>query len=126
MIIQVFEDASAAEAAFYSAFAEVDIEVMDRVWARRVEVLCVHPGGSLLRGRPAVMQSWMEIFSGTQPPRVEYRLLGRFGRNAEAPNRVLATNVYTREEGSWRMVEHHASLPLVERSGGRRDERQLH
>lgn len=139
----LYENASAVEAAFYSAFASVDIEVMDQVWARRVEPLCVHPGGDLLRGRIAVMESWMEIFSGTAPPRIEHRLLGHYtsgdlavhlveeliqpsGRTAEAPNRVLATNVYTREEGSWRLVEHHASLPLVEQRRGRRDERQLH
>jgi hypothetical protein len=138
-----YADPTAAETAFYAAFAAIDFELMDQVWASGLEPLCVHPGGGLLQGRQAIMQSWMEIFSGAEPPRIEHRLIGRFEsgdiavhlveeliqpkrRANRPPNRVLATNIYVREAGSWRMVEHHASLPLVERDSTDTDNRQLH
>lgn len=125
-----FESPAAAEAAFYGAFAATDAKTMDSVWGRAGPVVCVHPGGSLLAGRHAVMQSWLEIFSGAQSPGVEYRLLESFNegglavhlveerirssaKSREEPTRVLATNTYRQEGGGWRIVAHHASLPLM-------------
>jgi len=140
---QGFATPAAAEAAFYAAFAAVDREAMDAVWAQGDHALCIHPGGGLRRGRQAVMQSWMEIFSGASPPSIQHRLIASFetqgltvhlveelirphGAPAEAATRVLATNVFIREGGSWRLVGHHASLPLVPPRGGGPDERRLH
>jgi len=138
-----FDDPEAAEAAFYAAFKTLDHSLMERVWSSQVEPLCVHPGGGLLQGRDAVIQSWMEIFSGAEPPRIEHKPIRRFesgdlavhlveeliqpnSRSTGPPNRVLATNIYVRESGAWRMAEHHASLPLVDRSGSGGSGRQLH
>lgn len=140
---QGFATPAAAEAAFYAAFAAVDREAMEAVWAPGEHTLCIHPGGGLRRGRQAVIQSWMEIFSGTSPPSIQHRLIASFetrglavrlveelirphGAPPEAATRVLATNVFIREGGSWRIVEHHASLPLVPPRGGDEDERRLH
>ncbi len=47
---------------------------------------------------------------------VEERIRPR-GEPASAATRVLATNLYQRERGSWRLVAHHASLPLVKARG---------
>src|SRR4051812_50118399 len=65
------EEALAANAAFYSAFAASDAERMDGIWARKAQVACVHPGWEVLSGRDAVMESWRRMFEtggGAPPP----------------------------------------------------------
>lgn len=121
--------AEAAEAAFYAAFSAMDLEAMAGVWDEGDDTLCIHPGGGLLRGLAAVLQSWREIFSGARPPTVEVQpvttlvggdvavhvrteLIRPNGQPAEKASRVLAINVFRRREGSWRLVTHQASLPL--------------
>ena len=138
-----FSSPEAVEAAFYEAFSKVDLELMAVVWSDGNRALCIHPGRGLHRGKAAVMQSWMEIFSGSAPPSIEYRFIEGFaagnlavrlveekirpqGRPPEAASRVLATNVYLRDSISWRLVEHHASLPLIGRETVSDHERQLH
>jgi len=133
MTNRVFATPESAEAAFYEAFSKIDPDLMTAVWADSDTALCIHPGGGLLRGKSAIMRSWREIFAGSEPPRIEHRFIEGFATDflvvrlveehirprdkpREAANRVLATNVYSRDSGSWRMVEHHASLPLVDRS----------
>lgn len=127
-----FESPAAAEASFYGAFAAADGDAMARVWGRTGPILCVHPGGSLLLGRDAVLQSWSEIFSGTRSPAIEHQLIEAFTDadlavhlveerirpskgSRDEPTRVIATNTYRREPGGWRLVAHHGSLPLVPR-----------
>jgi uncharacterized protein (TIGR02246 family) len=119
----------AAQDAFYAAFAATDLAAMAEVWGEETESLCIHPGGGPLKGKAAVMESWVEIFSAAQPPSVEVEpltgmtsgdlavrvlveLIRPNGRPAEAASRVLATNVFQRRDGSWRLIEHHASLSL--------------
>ncbi len=138
----VFAHPEAAEEAFYGAFAALDLAGMGAVWAQDQRPFCVHPGGDLLEGRRAILESWREIFSGSEPPIIEHTLLGSFqsgelaihlveetiqprGSGGQA-NRVLATNVYVREADCWRMAEHHASLPLVARRDSGREDGLLH
>lgn len=136
-----FATPDAAEEAFYAAFAATDLAAMAEVWGEDPESLCIHPGGGLLRGTAAIMQSWTEIFAGAQPPSIEVEpvaslrsgelavrvlveLIRPNGRPTEAASRVLATNVFRFRDGSWRLVEHHASLPLrVGRPPGEPDHR---
>lgn len=125
-----FTDAAAAERAFYEAFAACDLKGMGEVWANQQETVCIHPGGAPLRGKAAILGRWREILGGTSPPSIRHRELQRFANGAlsvhlveeliVAPDgmprdgtRVLATNVYGYLGDSWRMLEHHASLPLV-------------
>jgi hypothetical protein len=132
-----------AEAAFYAAFATIDLAAMGAVWLDSPEILCVHPGGGLLRGPAEVMQSWAEILTGVTPPSIEIRLIQRLSANdqeihvveeliraggdaAAAPNRVIATNVYQRGPDGWRMLLHHASLPLMIKRREPESGRQLH
>lgn len=124
-----FTDPAAAEAAFYAAFKALDNEQMGQVWLQSADVSCIHPGGALLHGADAVLASWAEIFHNSQPPLIAHRVIqasadhhlavhtveekvssGSRGRQAL----ILATNVYRYIDGSWRMLAHHASLPLVE------------
>jgi ketosteroid isomerase-like protein len=124
-----FATPEAAQEAFYAAFAATDFAAMAKVWRDDPDTLCIHPGGGLLKGTTAVMQSWMEIFSAAQPPtidiepvtgmtsgdlavRVLVELIRPNGQLSESATRVLATNVFRFMDGSWLLVEHHASLPL--------------
>jgi len=126
-----YADAAAAEAAFYEAFGRLDLEQMNSVWATSDDISCVHPGGGLLQGNTAVMASWAGIFRGSETPQVSHRVLQVSGdeqiaihlveEQVSSPeaNRqatIIATNVYRLLDGEWRMMLHHASLPLVERT----------
>lgn len=138
-----FDTPEATEAAFYQAIAGIDLDLMTRVWSDGGHALCIHPGSGLLRGKPAVIQSWRDIFSNSNPPVIEYRYIDGYGtgdirvrlveerirpRNTppDAANRVLATNIFLREGRSWRMAVHHASLPLVDRTEEPAPEHRLH
>jgi hypothetical protein len=138
-----FQTSAAAEAAFYDAFMHLDLGRMSAVWLEGAKPVCIHPGGPLLRGKDAVLRSWAEIFSGAEPPVVEHRLVDRFEadglvvhlveehiRARSAPpgrvNRVIATNIYVNAGGAWYMAEHHASLPLVDKTAEDPAPRSLH
>jgi len=129
-----FNSAEEAESAFYHAFETLDLELMERVWGPTDEIACVHPGGDLLQGQVAVMQSWREIFTSAARPSITFRLVRaqeeggtavhlveemiRPGgpRDAKA-SRVLASNVYHQGPDGWHLRQHHASLPLMRRRG---------
>ena len=115
------EEALAANAAFYAAFAASDAERMDAVWARRAPVACVHPGWEVLVGRDPVMESWRRMFEtgGAPPILCEKAVAHLLGPAAfvtcfeRVPGAVLvATNLFVREEGKFRMV-HHQAGPLT-------------
>jgi len=110
-----------ANDAFYAAFAAREPEVMDRLWAKRAPVACVHPGWSPLRGRDEVVASWHGILSGGGAPpiscsRATAHLLGDAAYVIcieHVPGGLLvATNTFVREDGEWRLVHHHAG-PLM-------------
>ena len=64
------DDILAANAAYYEAFASADAEKMSRIWADQ-DVTCVHPGWPALVGRPAILQSYRNIFGNPNQERVE-------------------------------------------------------
>jgi hypothetical protein len=117
------------EAAFYAAFRSLDAAGMQNLWSSSTQIFCVHPGGALLTGSEAVFGSWLQIFAAADPPQLEYRLLHSWQGEELAvhlveeriqPSRgktggsalVVATNVYAAVRGDWRMLSHHASLPM--------------
>ena len=113
--------------AFYRAFASLDFPAMDALWAQRLPVACLHPGWTLLRGREAVMRSWRELLTGTQPPSIHPRnehvhLLGDTVLvlcEEVLPGTVCAaSNLFAREDGAWRLVHHQAGplAPAAERA----------
>ncbi|MGD9762088.1 MAG: nuclear transport factor 2 family protein [Candidatus Binatia bacterium] len=107
----------AANAAFYAAFAGRDADAMDALWAARAPVACIHPGWHILRGRDPVMASWLAILSGPASPaiRCANAVAHVLGDSAfvtcteHIPGALLvATNVFVREDGEWRMAHHQA------------------
>jgi ketosteroid isomerase-like protein len=108
----------AANAAFYAAFATKDADAMAALWARRAPVACIHPGWDALLGRDAVLASWRRILGGPGAPPITCAdaVAHVLGDSAFVVCRehipavdLIATNVFAREDGEWRMVHHHAS-----------------
>ena len=102
---------------FYRAFAGGDFVAMDRIWADHQVVLCIHPGWELLRGRDRVMASWRGILRRPMPVRARdeaAELLGEVGVvtcvEVLPQGELVATNVFVRELGRWRLLHHHAGF----------------
>jgi ketosteroid isomerase-like protein len=111
----------AANEAFYRAFAGKDFAAMDALWARDAPVACIHPLGELLTSRDDIMATWLGILHNPDQPRVvgaseQVTLVGDLGfvvgREFVAGSAIVATNIFVREEGVWRMAHHHSS-PMV-------------
>jgi ketosteroid isomerase-like protein len=114
-----------AEAAFYEALEAADIDAMMQVWADDEDIVCVHPGGARLAGYDKVRDSWAQIFSGGQRLKVMlsdqvyvqgmmvsvHSLQENIAVAGEPRTRhpVVATNIYLRTAGGWRLIAHHAS-----------------
>lgn len=112
----------AANLSFYAAFAERDVEAMDRIWSRSVPVSCIHPGWAALTGREAVLESWREILGNPEAPQVECHdeevvFAGTMAvvlcEEALPASTMAATNLFVREDGDWRLVHHQASPVFV-------------
>lgn len=110
----------AANAAFYAAFNQRDMSAMERIWAVRLPVICIHPGWDVLLGREAILESWRSILGNPQQPRIvtggaSVAFVGDMAfvvcRELVGGSRLLATNVFALEDGSWRLV-HHQSGPV--------------
>ncbi len=111
---------------FYQAFEQLNIKLMDQVWAQDERVQCIHPGWERLTGWRAVRDSWVRIFNHTLSMKftvTELHLTVHGGvawivctENIETEmdetiqkSRVVATNVFEYREGRWVMVHHHGS-----------------
>lgn len=96
---------------------------MKTVWADR-DIACIHPGSEILLGPEQVLESWSQILAAQGPVNLRVELLYRlaqehqvihvvrehFGDPTHDHTRpVIATNIYRREQDSWRMHMHHAS-----------------
>ena len=103
---------------------------MEAVWAHGEHVACVHPGWPRLSGWSAVRDSWEAIFRNTREMRftitdVQVELRGDLAwvlctenilseaRGNLSVTAILATNVFERHGGDWRIVHHHASHILA-------------
>lgn len=106
-----------ANVRFYDAFAKRDIDAMEALWARALPVACIHPGWSALKGRARVLASFRGILGSEASPQIvpseasaflygEVAFVVSYENIAEG--RLLATNVFAREDGEWRMVHHQA------------------
>jgi len=111
-----------AHEAFYVAFNGRDYEAMKALWARAAPLSCIHPGGGTIFDREAVMASWKGILGNdSQAPIValgpRVRLFGDYAVvvcfEVVAGDNLIATNVFVREDGGWKMV-HHQSGPTAE------------
>jgi len=119
-----------ANAHFYRAFENLDLTEMDLIWAHTDSVRCIHPGWGMLSGWEAVRQSWEALFKDSREMRfslsdVTARVDGNLAwvtctenilseaRGTVSVTSVLATNVFERQAGDWRLVHHHASHILT-------------
>ena len=115
------ETVISANEAFYDAFAAADVAAMEAIWAHDADVTCLHPGWPKLEGREPVLQSWRGILAHPGRPQIEcvhpsaiihgdtaivlcYELMQSAC--------LLATNVFVREAGTWRLAHHHAGGPV--------------
>ena len=119
----------AANQAFYDAFDAGDLDALEALWAEGEGVACIHPGWPALHGREAVIGSWRTIFaSGGAPDSIRCAApvpfvsgdLGFVVCNEELDEGLLvATNVFRRQDGVWRLLHHQAGSapPPVTRPG---------
>lgn len=117
----VTKDVLAANQAFYKAFAARDMVGMDALWATGVPVACIHPGWNVLRGRELVIASWRSILGSENSPdvmcgNVSAHVLGESAfvicEEQVADDVLIATNVFVRERGGWKLA-HHQAAPIA-------------
>ncbi len=110
-----------ANEVFYDAFAAADVSAMEAIWARQLPITCLHPGWPRLEGREAVLNSWRGILAHPGRPHIEciQPSVAIHGDTAivicyemMASACLLATNVFVREDGAWRLAHHHAGGPV--------------
>lgn len=124
---------TAANAELYAAFEAGDVDRMEAVWDDADDVRCIHPGWPLLRGRARVLRSWSVIMANTvyiqffltgvetsvdgdlAVVTCEENILtavddadGDLGESAK----VVATNIFRRRPGGWRLWLRHGSPVL--------------
>ena len=113
-----------AEAAFYAAFIKRDVNAMMAVWAEDDGITCIHPIGTILKGREAIRESWESMFRNAPEMQIVINERSRSQNHGLAIHTVEehirvsnkppsapvhATNVYRLTETGWRLVLHHAS-----------------
>ena len=117
----VARDVLVANQAFYQAFAARDLEGMEALWATGVPVACIHPGWNVLRGRDLVLASWRSILGSDSSPDVmcgnaSAHVLGESAfvicEEQVAEDVLIATNVFVRERGGWKLA-HHQAAPIA-------------
>jgi ketosteroid isomerase-like protein len=111
-------DVLEANQAFYQAFADRDLPAMESLWAKGVSVACIHPGWNVLRGRDLVIASWRSILGSENSPDVacgnaSAHVMGESAfvicEEQVADDILIATNVFVRERGDWKLAHHQAS-----------------
>jgi ketosteroid isomerase-like protein len=122
----------AANLEFYRAFAARDLPAMDALWAKHVPVACLHPGWTALKDRDEIMESWMGILSNPDAPRIacydeQAFVYGDVAlvlcEEELAGGSLAASNLFVREDGSWRIAHHHAGQIVRRRPERRRPSR---
>jgi ketosteroid isomerase-like protein len=115
------DDVLSANLEFYRAFTARDFSAMEALWARQLPVSCIHPGWGVLHDRASIVQSWRDILGNPEAPRVachdeQAALYGDVAivtcEEALSSTTLIATNIYAKEDGAWRIV-HHQAGPLV-------------
>lgn len=124
-----------ANEGFYSALNKMfagDVGPMSDVWSHADDVMYMGPTGLYERGWVAVLEDWqgqaaMKLGGRVTPGEV-HALVGHdlavvsdfeLGENTNAKGEIQrlklrATNVYRKEKGAWKMVDHHTDpLPYL-------------
>ncbi len=111
-----------ANQAFYRAHEQRDLEAMSAVWEHSATISCIHPGWPIVRGWPAIRETWRRIFAG--PGRSQFIITNVMGsvRGSTAwvtldenmmdranTGTIAATNVFVRNADGWKLTLHHGS-----------------
>lgn len=96
---------------------------LEKVWSTDDAIVCIHPGSERIIGRRNVLDSFAEMF--VDAPALQFRIVdtlqtGNAGLavhlvreeialDGELVSSMVSTNIYQIENGSWRMLLHHAS-----------------
>lgn len=121
----------AVNSALYEAFESADVERMESVWddVDPDALVCVHPGWPALRGRRQVLRSWAAVMANTDYVQfvlsdVQVAIEGDTAVVSCTENvltsvtdmnggAIVATNVFRRRPGGWRLTVHHGSPVLA-------------
>lgn len=112
-----------ANRVFYEAFQNCDLKAMANIWGEGDHVQCIHPVASCIAGRADVLASWKTVLgtSGSFDIRVANPRVVLLGDSqafvtcsemvnaADTRGRIIATNIFEKQGGSWRIVHHHGS-----------------
>lgn len=120
-----------ANDAFYNALRSGDADAMALIWLQTDSTSCAHALGGIVVGFDQVIDSWRRVFVAGRPSHVEVDILSlevrrnlawvickqvvtsTRGRETLAGERV-ATNLFQKQKGQWRVAHHHASPVVVE------------
>lgn len=115
-----------ANEAFYDALRTCSEEKMTRVWMKNDGVSCTHPASGLTGGFDDVIAGWRRVFTTARPTQVDVDIVSLEvqrnlawvickqnvtsvrARNTFGGERI-ATNLFQKESGQWRLVHHHSS-----------------
>ena len=131
MTSKKFDSPMEAEAFFYQALEQRDLDEIMVAWAKDDEIVCIHPMGPALEGQTSVRDAWGVICDSGQELTFEIDSI-RYSETSDLAVHILqehiamagdppklasmlVTNVYRQTESGWRMILHHASpSPSVE------------
>ncbi len=136
------DEVLAVHAEFYAAFERADFDAMAALWADDDGVVCVHPAAPPIRGRAAVMRSWLALMASA--PYIQFFLTdvevtvtediasvtcmeNVLSAGSDTPLGVFAggtaaaTNVFRRTSKGWQLWVHHAS-PVLSRTDPQQEE----
>ncbi|HKS89356.1 MAG TPA: nuclear transport factor 2 family protein [Stellaceae bacterium] len=120
----------AANLEFYRAFSARDLAAMEALWARRAPVACIHPGWPALAERGAVIESWQRILGSPDAPRIacydeQVLLYGDIAlvvcEEELEGGTLIASNLFVREDGAWKIAHHQAGQLAVRPPQARRE-----
>ena len=101
---------------FYAAFSGGDMTSMDSLWGSEGPVYCLHPGWEPLMERNQIIASWNAVLQAPPPIFCAAPSILPLGEDGAAvvcwegidEDYLIATNLYRRESGMWKIVHHQA------------------
>jgi len=112
--------------AFYRAFENRDIRLMDQTWWQGNGSICIHPGGNIIKGWDNIRSSWEKIFKNTDYIEIDTEIITteidyaiayvvvkenvtQMQRGRKIQGQSLATNSFRKMAQQWYLVHHHGS-----------------
>ncbi|MBI3706243.1 MAG: nuclear transport factor 2 family protein [Proteobacteria bacterium] len=112
------DDVLRVNEAFYDAFSAGDLVALEEIWAVEPPVACIHPRWPALLDRYEIIESFRRVMTMPSPPRptcvnprafVYGDVAMVVGVEVTLRSRHVATNLYRRRRGGWKMIHHHVT-----------------